>query len=240
MYKKKKRIRLKIYRRFSKKSNFVLNKISKTSSFFKSSFIHHSFIGHELKSLNSKMNINLLGLRNNSCIFNSEKSLESLKNVSSICKELTRLKLPILFVNLIPEYNEIVKMAAFFSRQPILLDEFKGGCFTNKLTEIPSVVFVPSSKKHSFVLKEAHTLNLLILCVHDSDDDTNLSSFPIIASDNSLETHHGILKVVGQSFLKGSLLRFIDDYNLCFTTKHFKSKRKFLHKKNLYFQKKKF
>jgi ribosomal protein S2 len=203
-----KNLRLKIYKDTFKKV------IRSTFSLKNNNFIFKSHIGHASKDLNSKININLIGLRNDTCFFNIEKSVESLQTAGLICKELSRLGLPFLFVNVLTEYNEMVKMTASAAYQPILLGEFAGGSFTNSLINLPTVLFFSSSKEHFFSLKEAHKLNLPTLSINDSDVSTDLSSFPIFVSDDSLEVQHGVLKVVSQSLIKGCLFHYVDSMRI--------------------------
>jgi ribosomal protein S2 len=211
---KQKNLRLKTYGHIKKTIFFSLNKNSKFQIISKNNFVCQSHIGHDLKNLNPKVNINFIGLRDGNCVFNYEKSLESLQIASFICKDLARMGLPILFVNVISEYNEIIKMAASASYQPILLGDFIGGSFTNNLiNKTPAIIFVPSSKEHSFFLKEAYRLNLPTLSINDSDGSTNLSAFPIVVSDDSLELQHSVLGVVSQGLIKGCLFHYADTIN---------------------------
>ena len=199
-----KKLRLKAYKDDFKKivrSTLILNN---------NNFISQSHVGHASKNLNSKININFIGLRNGTCFFNNEKSSESLNTAGLICKELSRLGIPFLFVNVLTEYNEVIKMAASAAYQPILLGEFAGGSFTNSLIHFPTVLFFSSSKKHFFFLKEVHKLNLPTLSINDSDVSTDLSSFPIVVSDDSLEVQHSVLELVSQSLIKGCFFHYAD------------------------------
>jgi ribosomal protein S2 len=202
----KKNLRLNVY-------NFILNKNSQFKIISNNNFICQPYVGHVSKNLSPKININFIGLRDDNCIFNSERSLESLQIASSICKDLARLGLPFLFINVLPEYNGIIKMAASTAYQPILLGDFIGGYFTNNIITAPAVVFILSSKKHFFFFKEAHRLNLPILSINDSDVSTDLSAFPIVVSDDSLGVQHTVLEVVSQGLIKGCLFHYADTIN---------------------------
>ena len=205
---KDRKLRLKVYKDdFKKSARFIF-------TLKKNNFIFQSHIGHASKNLNSKININFVGLRNGTSFFNTEKSLESLQTAGLICKELSRLGLPFLFVNVLTEYNEIIKMTGSAAYQPISLGDFAGGSFTNSLINCPTVLFFSSSKEHYFSLKEAHKLNLPTLSINDSDCSTDLSSFPIIMSDNSLEVQHSVLEVVSQNLIKGCLFHYADSIHI--------------------------
>lgn len=204
----KKNLRLNVYKA-------IFNNNAQFQVIFKNNFIcQDQQLGHDSKNLNSKINIHFVGLRDGTCIFNSEKFLESLQVASSICKDLARMGLPFLFVNVLNEYNEIIKMAASASYQPVLIGDFIGGSFTNNLINTPTVLFVSSSKKHSFFLKEAHKLNLPSFSINDSDVSTNLSAFPITISDDCLEVQHNVLRVISQRLIKGCLLNYADSISI--------------------------
>jgi ribosomal protein S2 len=176
----------------------------------KNDFIRYSNVGHSIRTSNVRMNINFLGVRKDRCIINTEKSVESLNTVAFVCQHCARVGLSFLFVNLVAEYNSVIKVVASYSYESSLLEEFNGGSFTNSLLKSPGVVFVSNSKVHSSVLKEAYSLGLPTVGLHDSDHTTDTLIYPILASDDSLETQREVLKIVCNAIVKGKFYRFLD------------------------------
>jgi len=176
----------------------------------KNDFIRYSNVGHSIRTSNVRMNVNFLGVRKDRCIINTEKSVESLNTVAFVCQYCARVGLSFLFVNLVAEYNSVIKVVASYSYESSLLEEFNGGSFTNSLVKSPGVVFVSNSKVHSSVLKEAYSLGLPTFGLYDSDHTTDNLIYPILASDNSLETQYEVFKIVRNAIVKGKLYRFLD------------------------------
>jgi ribosomal protein S2 len=202
-------VRLKTYRDFTTSCN--PNKSLRFLSKIKKMFFHNSQIGHNLSSINPKINIQLMGVRNDICLFNYEKTLESLQMACLISKNLARLGLTFLFVSTLKEYNETTKTVAYATYQPMLLNIFVGGFLTNRLIcSLPTVIFVPSTKKCLFILKEARRLNVPVFSISDTNTSSNFLSFPVIASDDSIETQYNVLKSISHNFIKGLFFCYID------------------------------
>jgi ribosomal protein S2 len=202
-------VRLKTYKDFTtscspSKSLQLLSKIKNT-------FFHNSHVGHDLISMSPIVNTQFIGIRNDICFFNCEKILESLQIVCLISKNLARLGLTFLFISTLKEYNETTKIAAYTTYQPMLLNSSAGGFLTNSLISVlPTVIFVPSTKKCLFILKEARRLNVPVLSISDTNISSNFLSFPVIASDDSIETQYDVLKSISYNFVKGLFFRYID------------------------------
>jgi ribosomal protein S2 len=187
------------------------NKSLQLISKIKNTFFHNSHVGHNLSSINSTVNTQLMGVRNTICLFNYEKNLESLQIACLISKNLARLGLTFLFISTLKECNETTKIAGYTTYQPMLLNSFVGGFFTNSLICIlPTVIFVPSTKKCLFILKEARRLNVPVLSINDTNTSSNLLSFSVIASDDSIKTQYGVLKSISYNFVKGLFLCYVD------------------------------
>jgi ribosomal protein S2 len=202
-------VRLKIYKGSTILYTYsvFLKFLSKT----KKNFLYNSCIGHNVNIINSSINVYSIGIRDNICLLSYEKSLDSLQIACLVCKELGRINSTILFINTFTDYNDIIKVAAGTMYQPALLNNFASGSLTNKLIHIlPTIIFVSSTKKYSLVLKESRRLNIPIFSINDTNISPDLLSFPVIASDDCLETQHYVLKVISYSFVLGLLLLYLD------------------------------
>lgn len=210
---KNKGIRLRFYTFGLKRCRVFNVKLSNFHYVPQKRFLFFGQLGHSVKSLSTILNSQFLGVRYHDCFINPEKSLELLTYTGFICQTFARVGLTALFINLVTEFNGITKVAAGFCCQALLLDDFKGGFFTNRLIKIPGIVFVSNSKKHSFILKEASLLHLPIISLHDSNDTTNLSTLSIFSSDDSIEVQYVVLQKLTSAFIKGSFLYFLDKSN---------------------------
>jgi len=207
-------VRLKTYKDFT--TSCSPSKSLQLISKIKNIFFHNSHVGHNLSSINPTVNTQFIGVRNNICLFNYEKILESLQIICLISKNLARLGLTFLFISTLKEYNETTKIAAYTTYQPMLLNNFAGGFLTNSLIfALPTVIFVPSTKKCLFILKEACRLNVPVFSISDTNTSSNFLSFPVIASDDSIETQYGVLKSISYNFVKGLFFCYIDTKIMC-------------------------
>jgi ribosomal protein S2 len=174
---------------------------------FNKDFIYYSTFGHKIKSTNPKTFSNLLGFRKGASIVNIEKSKEAFSIMNRFVGVLfEKKKSQLLFVNFDQESNKLTLLCALRAIQPVLVDGWTSGIFTNAVSKNKiAVVFLLSSKKAYFVIEEATKLNIPVISLVDTDATLNNVSFPILMNDNSAQLNHLLTSVLSDIIIKTAL-----------------------------------
>lgn len=122
---------------------------------FNKDFIYYSSFGHKVKATYSKTYLNLLGFRKEASVINIEKFKESISHMNRFVYCLFEKTKPrILFVNLDEASNQLTLLCALRSIQPVLVESWSSGTFTNVVSKNKiTAVFLLSSKKIVLSLK---------------------------------------------------------------------------------------
>ena len=181
---------------------------------FKKDFIYHSTFGHKTKSTDPKTFSNLLGFRKGASIVNIEKSKEAVSIMNRFVGVLfDKKKSQLLFVNFDEESNKLTSLCALRAIQPVLIDGWTSGIFTNVISKNKiTAVFLLSSKKAYFVIEEATKLNIPVISLVDTDATLNNVSFPLWMNDNSAQLGHVLTSVLSDIIIKTALKKHALSY----------------------------
>jgi ribosomal protein S2 len=163
--------------------------------------------GHKKQYLKHSLNKHVLGLKNDFVIFNSEHFLEYSSRCSFFCFNTINAGGTVLFISSDDNYKKLTLFFTLRSFQRFYVDKWFGGLVTNNLLadNIPDVFIVSNLKYDTYVLKEASSKLIPVLCIEDSDHPLHKSFYSVFANDDKKDSIYLFYSHLTDSIIKSLL-----------------------------------
>ncbi len=164
--------------------------------------------GHKKQYLKHSLNKHILGLKNDFVIFNSEHFLEYSNRCSFFCFNTINTGGTILFISSDDNYKKLTLFYTLRSFQRFYVNKWFGGLVTNNLLgdKIPDVFIVSNLKYDTYVLKEASSKLIPVLCLEDSDHPLHKSFYSAFANDDKKDSIYLFYNLLTDSIIKSLLV----------------------------------
>lgn len=164
--------------------------------------------GHKKQYLKHSLNKHVVGLKNDFVIFNSEHFLEYSSRCSFFCFNTINAGGNILFISSDDNYKKITLFFTFRSFQRFYINKWFGGLVTNNLLgeKIPDVLIVSNLRHDTYVLKEASSKLIPVLCLEDSDHPLHKSFYSAFANDDKKDSIYLFYSLLTDSIIKSLLV----------------------------------
>lgn len=166
--------------------------------------------GHKKQYLKHSLNKHILGLKNNFVIFNNEHFLEYSNRCSLFCFNTINLGGSILFISSNDNYKRLTLFFTLRSFQRFYVDKWFGGLITNNLLsgKVPDVFVVSNLRRDTYVLKEASTRLIPVVCIEDSDHPLHKSFYSVFANDDKKDSIFLFYNLLSNSIVKSLLVKY--------------------------------
>lgn len=188
------------------KSNKLVLKEKQVSDFL---FLQSCW-GHKKQYLKHSLNKHILGLKNEFVVFNGEHFVEYSNRCSFLCFNTINAGGSILFISSEDKYRNLTLFFTCRSFQRFYTSKWIGGLVTNNLLDekIPDV-FVASNLKHdTYVLKEAQSRLIPVICLEDSDHPLNKSFYSAFANDDRRDSIYLFYTILTDVIVKSLLAKY--------------------------------
>lgn len=164
--------------------------------------------GHKKQYLKHSLNKHVLCLKNDFVIFNSEHFLEYSSRCSFFCFDTINTGGSILFISSDDNYKKLTLFYTFRSFQRFYVNKWCGGLVTNNLLgdKTPDIFVVSNLKYDTYVLKEASTKLIPVLCLEDSDHPLHKSFYSAFANDDKKDSIYLFYNILTDSIIKSLLV----------------------------------
>ncbi len=171
--------------------------------------------GHKKQYLKHSLNKHVLGLKNDFVVFNSEHFLEYSNRCGFFCFNIINAGGTVLFISIDDNYKKLTVFFTLRSSQHFYINKWFGGLITNNLlnNKLPDVFIVSNLKYDSYVLKEASSKLIPVLCIEDSDHPLHKSFYSTFANDDKKDSIHLFYTYLTDSIIKSLLVNHSN--NLC-------------------------
>lgn len=187
-------------------------------------------LGHNKSKWNSEMSSYILGIRHNTHIIDLEKTVVSLRKVTSLVSKISSSGGSILFVCTIPDFSHIIEHTAKRCGQPYINRRWIGGLLTNfteinkklhhlkgcshkfiystqgirSMTNLPDALFIVGVNNCTTALHEASLLNIPCIGVVDTNTRVQNITYPIPGNDDSILSVNLYCQLISNAILSGS------------------------------------
>jgi ribosomal protein S2 len=188
------------------KDNKLILKKNQTSDFL----FFQSCWGHKKEYLKHSLNKHILGLKNDFVVFNSEHFVEYSNRCSFLCFNTINVGGSILFVSSDDNYKALTFFFTTRSFQRLYTNKWIGGLITNNLLDekLPDIFIVSNLKDDTFVLKEASSRLIPVICLEDSDHPLNKSFYSAFANDDRKDSIYFFYSLLTNTIIKSLLVKY--------------------------------
>ena len=188
------------------KNNKLVLKEKQVSDFL----LLQSCWGHKKQYLKHSLNKHILGLKNDFVVFNSEHFLEYSNRCNFLCYNTISVGGSILFVSSDDNYKKLTLFFTIRSSQRFYTNKWIGGLITNNLLDekIPDIFIVSNLKHDTFVLKEASSRLIPVVCLEDSDHPLNKSFYSAFANDDRKDSIYLFYNLLTDVIIKSLLVKY--------------------------------
>lgn len=188
------------------KNNKLVLKEKQVSDFL----FFQSCWGHKKQYLKHSLNKHILGLKNDFVVFNSEHFLEYSNRCNFLCYNTISVGGSILFVSSDDNYKKLTLFFSIRSSQRFYTNKWIGGLITNNLLDekIPDIFIVSNLRYDTFVLKEASSRLIPVICLEDSDHPLNKSFYSAFANDDRKDSIYLFYDLLTDTIIKSLLVKY--------------------------------
>ena len=198
--------------------------------------------GHKTMFLNPKMNSQILGIRNDICVINLEKTIQNLNISAKIIEHVILNKGHILFIGTNPLFKNILhKFSVKLKSLTFIKNQFnfitKNNSFTvsltrlNKITKHTQLAIILNPKENSHYIKELNKVNIPVMAIVDTTMNPKGIDYIIPGNDDAIQAIHmycniffNIIKATDLKF-KNSFLKEIKKSIINIVTKIYENKQ---------------